>query len=165
MATIASIPQFVVGSAVIMLAILYANPVVAQPGCPVTDPTTSKVEVPWEERNHLEHDRVWYGSESLAVLLAPDGKWHGMGPEENYGNKLWLWSVDWDRRSETRPDLTVFARALHDQSVTSQSGKATHGFAHYWEAMLTGLGFPEPGCWEVVASYRDASVSFVVVVE
>lgn len=151
--------------ALIAIGFCSAAPAAAEPGCPVTDPTTSAVDVPWTERHHLEHDRVWYGSEALAVLLSPDGNWHGMGPDHDYGDKLWLWSADWDRDAEPEPALTVVAVGLRDPSLTSEADAATHGYSDYWEAMLTGLGFPAPGCWEVHARYRDASVSFVVLVD
>lgn len=152
-------------TALTAIGLLVAAQAVAGPGCPVTDPTTSAVEVPWQQRQHLEHDRVWYGTEALAVLLSPDGRWHGMGAEGDYGDKLWLWSADWDRAAEPEPALSVVAVGLHDPSLTSEGDAATHGYSDYWEAMLTGLEFPAPGCWEVRARYRDASVSFVVLVD
>lgn len=133
--------------------------------CLTTDPATSVVQVPWKERHHLEHDSIWYGSKSLAVLLAPNGRWTGMGAKHNYGNKLWFWSEDWVREEESQPNLRVSAREVNNPSLSSESGRATHGFHDYWEAMLTGLEFPSAGCWEVTATYRDATVSFIVRVQ
>ena len=31
--------------------------------------------------------------------------------------------------------------------------------------MLVGLGLPEPGCWQVTASYKGAELSYVLLVE
>jgi len=148
-----------------LLLITSAPSIAAEPPCPMTNPKTFQVKVPWQNQHHPGADSIWFGSKSLAVLLAPDGIWTGMDRDQGFGNKLWFWSEDWNSREELRPELKVYARELNDKTLKSESTSATHGSAQDWTAMLTGLGFPASGCWEVSASYKESTVKFIVLVQ
>ena len=134
----------------------------AEPACKTTNPTTSQVPVPWQNKLDPGARSIWFGSESLAVLVPRDGVWGGSGRENDYGNKLWFWSEDWSLQEEPQPALKVYARELNDEKLRSESASTTHGYGPGWEAMLTGLGFPAPGCWEISSFYRASKVTFVV---
>ena len=148
----------------VLLAVVGSSIAVELP-CQSTSPTASQVQVPWKNQHHPGADSIWFGSKSLAVLLPSDGIWRGMGPDQNFGNKLWFWSEDWNAHEELRPELKVYARELNDETLKSEATSATHGYGHDWKAMLTGLGFPAPGCWEVTAFYRHAKVTFTTLVQ
>jgi hypothetical protein len=123
--------------------------------CPVTLRSSSPVDVPfWKAEG-------WYGNDALAVLLPSDGKWKGMGPRHNYGDKLWLWRRGYDAMSEIRPDLILEGVRLDggDDSERVYIDHATSGFGEGWSAMLVGLEFPSAGCWEVSARYTYVGIT------
>ena len=63
--------------------------------CPKTVPSGEILGEPFPASAH------WYGSETLAVILRPDGIWRGMGPEYNYRDKLFWWSFGFKPGSES----------------------------------------------------------------
>jgi hypothetical protein len=104
----------------------------------------------------------WYGSDSLAVLLKPDGRWTGLGPEQKFRDKL-FWASSGFRPGDER-DLRVTATPLDGGGDTAVVTSPTHaglravgGFA-----MLVLVEFPRAGCWEVTGEYRGQRLSFVV---
>jgi hypothetical protein len=122
--------------------------------CPVTLPSSSPVH-PFGE------GEGWYGSDALAVRLPSDGKWKGMGPRHNYGDKLWLWRRGYDVMAEIRPDLVLEGARLDggDPAQRVYINHATSGYGEGWSAMLMGLEFPSAGCWEVTARYTHVEIT------
>ena len=55
--------------------------------CPITIASADAVAGPMSSSER----KAWYGSNALAVLIAKDGRWHGMGPENDYRDKFWWW--------------------------------------------------------------------------
>jgi hypothetical protein len=61
-------------------------------------------------------------------------------------------------------NLKVTIRELSGAAVTAVISKPTNAHAASlggW-TMLTGIDFPEPGCWEITGEYLGQSLSFVV---
>lgn len=140
--------------------------------CPVTIPTQPGF-TPTEPKDvtHTEHfpapdpwpaeypheDMVWYGSEELWTALDVDGD-HG-------GRKSVWWSVNFPGGTvEERPDVHVtWTRLDTDQPlVIDNQGNATnaHTATEGW-FMIAGIDPTQAGCWEVEATYKGATLSYV----
>jgi hypothetical protein len=104
----------------------------------------------------------WYGSETLAVLLPPESIWRGMGPEHNYRDKLFWWSLGFKPGTESK--LRVTGRRLDGDSPAADVSRTTNAYAASlggW-TMLVGVEFPSAGCWEIVGDYLGQRLSFIV---
>ena len=131
------------------------GPVTALGECPVTLPSSSPVAPSASEKSG------WYGSEALAVRLSPSGLWRGMGEEHNYGDKLWFWRRGFKAEYEPEPDLILEGEKL---STTDGPRRllitdAKSAFTPTWDRMLVGMEFPSPGCWKLLATYRNAGIA------
>jgi len=125
--------------------------------CPVTLPSSSPVDVPSSGSSSAF---AWYGSEALAVRLPADGRWKGMGPANNFGDKFWIWRRGYDAKLETRPALTFTGVKLGGDSPEHlQIDGATNAFGDGWSQMLVGMEFPSAGCWRVSAKYVFAGIT------
>jgi len=107
----------------------------------------------------------WFGSPSLWTMIERDGEiWKQSslphGPEGLTQKTFW-WSVDWRPDSEPQPAVTVVGRRL-DGSGDFRYGDGTNASADFGTAMLVGVEFPSPGCWELTGRYRDAELRYVV---
>lgn len=142
----------------LLLFALAALPRIALGECPVTLPSSSPVEVPHGVSNS---SHAWFGSEALAVLIPTDGRWKGMGPSRNFGDKFWVWRRGFDAKSEPQPALTLAGVKLGDGDKPQrlQIDKATNAFGPGWSSMLVGMAFPSAGCWEVTAKYVYAGIT------
>ena len=133
----------------LIISLFIISPSTALPAdCPVTLPSTAPVDLPSSE------GRGWYGSDALAMLLPADGRWKGMGPTENFGDKFWLWRRGFDAMSEPKPDLILEGATLDGPLQYLRIDNATSGFGPGWSRMLVGMEFPAAGCWHVTATYR-----------
>ena len=140
--------------------------------CPVTIPpqpgfvATSPEDVTYSEHfpapdpwpSEYPHDgMVWYGSEELWTVLAIDGD-HGVR------KSVW-WSVNFPGGiDEEQPVVSVtWTRLDSKESVVVDNGdEATNAFTpeEGW-FMIAGIDPDVPGCWEVEANYKGASLSYV----
>ena len=142
----------------VQVAALLAVPATAQEsaGCPKTVPADDLLGEPFPSSDH------WYGSESLAVILRPDGIWRSMGPQHNYRDKLFWWSLGFKPGSESH--LEVSAKKLDGTGATADISPPTNAHAPDlggW-TMLVAVEFPSPGCWEITGRYLGQTLSFVV---
>ena len=98
-------------------------------------------------------------------MLELDGEvWDGASASFPVLIKTFWWSSDWPgMREEQEPALTVVATRL-DGPGTITTDDATNAAADSLggEAMLVGIEFPTPGCWQLAAEYRGAVLSYVV---
>jgi hypothetical protein len=111
-------------------------------------------------------ERVWYGSDALWTAIAPAYRSIGKTP---ISVKVAYWRVGFDWLDEPRPDLTVVAKRLDGpaQIVSSErpsSGKLPGDDNPTGMAMVTTIRFPSEGCWEVAATYRGKTLTYVVAV-
>lgn len=96
------------------------------------------------------------------MILPTDGVWRGMGPEHDYGDKLFWWSFGFTPGSEA--NLRVTANRLDDESQAASISGPGNAYADSlggW-AMLVGVEFPSAGCWQITGEYLGQKLSFVV---
>jgi hypothetical protein len=135
--------------------------------CPVTlppaDPFTPSEPYPPTPPG----DHFWYGDESLWTALPPDGVWDYLPRNSGgYTQKLLWWRVGYSWTEEPVPDLQVSAHRLDDSSISFSESPATNAFApKFGSAMLIGVDFPTPGCWQITGRYADAELTYVVQIE
>jgi len=104
----------------------------------------------------------WYGSESFAVQLPPDGTWPTTAPGARIAVKLFWCSAGF--RPGMESSLIVTLKELNGASANAVVSRATNAHAESlggW-TMLTGIDFPDPGCWEVTGQYLGQELKFVV---
>lgn len=109
----------------------------------------------------------WYGTPALWTMLAPDGEtWAHLPTDADGGlsQKTFWWSSAWVPEADPEPDITVVGTRL-DQPWTFRVDQGTNASADFGTAMLVGVTLPSPGCWRLTATYLDASLSIVVLVE
>ena len=110
----------------------------------------------------LPQSENWYGSEALAVQLPPTVTWPTTSPGALIAVKLFWWSAGFRPGMESNLNVTI--RELSGAEVTAVISKPTNAHAASlggW-TMLTGIDFPQPGCWEITGQYLGQSLSFVV---
>ncbi len=112
-------------------------------------------------------DHFWYGDESLWTALPPDGVWDTLPRNPGgYTQKLLWWRVGYSWTGEPEPDLQVTAHRLDDPAIAFSESPATNAFApDIQSAILIGVEFPTPGCWQITGRYADAELSYVVQIE
>jgi hypothetical protein len=142
----------------LVTALAWASPAGAEElaNCPTTVPSADLLGKPFPSSDR------WYGSETLAVILRPDGIWRGMGPERNYRDKLFWWSLGFKPGMES--SLEVSARKLGDPSAQADISRSTNAHSPSlggW-TMLVGVELPSAGCWEITGRYLGQTLSFVV---
>ena len=101
----------------------------------------------------------WYGSESLAVVLRPDGIWRGMGPKYNYRDKLFWRSYSLKPGAES--NLRVSARKPDDPSARADISRPMNADLGVW-TMLVLAEFPSAGCREITGQYLDQTLGLVI---
>jgi hypothetical protein len=110
-------------------------------------------------------DGEWYGSARLWTLLNRNGEvWIGL-PRATAGTltqKTFWWSADFDVNHEPQPAIRVIGRQLDGPGRFSSPGPGTNAQADFGSAMLTGIDILGPGCWQITATYRQASLSYIV---
>ena len=124
--------------------------------CPKTVASPDLLGKPFPSSDH------WYGSETLAVILRPGGNWRGMGPNHNFRDKLFWWSLGFEPGMES--NLEVSARKLDDPSAQADISRSTNAHSPSlggW-TMLVAVEFPSTGCWEITGRYLGQTLSFVV---
>ena len=104
----------------------------------------------------------WYGSEALAVQLPQTGTWPTTAPGAQISVKLFWWSAGFRPGMESNLNVTI--KELSGAPVTAEISKPTNASASSLggSTMLTGIHFPQPGCWEITGQYLGQSLSFVV---
>lgn len=98
---------------------------------------------------------IWYGSDDLWTALSLDGN-HG-------GRKSVWWSVNFPGGAvESQPAISVTWRQLDGDTVHTHDNDGTNAYtAEDGWFMISGIDPPDPGCWEVTATYKGASLSYV----
>lgn len=141
------------------------SPAVATEACAVTLPNPP-FAAPSPYPSSPPDDRyAWFGTPELWTMLDLDGEvWDAANTAFPVGVKLFWWSSNWaGMREDQEPALTVVATRL-DGPGTVRSDHATNASADSLggQAMLNGIEFPNPGCWQLTAQYGDAVLSYVV---
>jgi hypothetical protein len=133
----------------------------SDPACPVTLPTPGDFVPPAPyPATYPSQDFVWYGEAGLWTVLDPDG---GYQPRKS----VW-WSEQFPGGDvEERPALHVTHRRIAepDVPIIDNEGNATNAYTvdDGW-FMIATIDPDEPGCWQVEASYKGATLSYVYLV-
>jgi hypothetical protein len=126
-------------------------------GCSVTIPDGGFVPpstYPAEPSTSADGD-VWFGSDGLFTVLPSDGA---------YRHRKSVW---WSSRfpggvEEEQPPVTVIWTNLGDPTETHTHSPGTNAYtAEDGWFMIAGIDPDEPGCWEVVATYKGATLTYV----
>ena len=128
--------------------------------------TTCPVSIPYAALRGQEAASPlrWFGSDSLAVNLPRDGIWLGTGPERELFNKLFWLVAGFEPGMEKQFSISgrmVDKDAPPMEPLVSGITNAYDADFGGW-AVLTGLGFPATGCWEVTGSFKGQELTFVV---
>jgi hypothetical protein len=140
----------------------------SQDACPLTIPPQPGFAPPkpYPQQAPDLYQAVWYGTPALWTMLGPDGEvWEDL-PEDDgrFTQKTFWWSDGYPPRGEPTPSITVTGRRL-DRQGSLETGPGTGGFREdIGSFMLVGIEIPA-GCWELTARYRDAELSYVVLVK
>jgi hypothetical protein len=89
-----------------------------------------------------------------------------MGGERDFFDKL-FWHVAGFRPGR-EDEFSVTGRLLNDDKSALNplfDGATNARLDHVGWSVLTGLGFPATGCWEVTGSFEGQDLTFVVSVE
>jgi hypothetical protein len=108
-----------------------------------------------------------YGDENgLQVFISREGVWDQLPPgrDGGYGQKIFWKYPGYSWTEDQTPDLDITAEQLDGEGYFVQTEPATNAFAEslYGSAILTGVGFPQAGCWQITGEYRGATLTFVV---
>jgi hypothetical protein len=142
---------------------------VAPASCPVTVPPAVPFTPPGCPELGENDNTFWLGTEKLWTGLRKSGVW-GWGPHapghehevQPLTAKIFWWSVDYDRHREGNADLKVTGRRLDGDAPPLLTLPTTNALGSPYDAMLTGVYVPTPGCWEITGDYKGQRLSFVV---
>ena len=104
----------------------------------------------------------WYGGESFAVQLPSGGVWPTTAPGARIAVKLIWRSAGFKPGMESNLDVTVkpLNGAQAAAVVLGNTNANAESFGGW--AMMTGIDFPDAGCWEITGRYRGEELRFVV---
>ncbi len=150
----------------ILAGIALAWPGVAS-NCPVTAPPNPPFVAPAPHTPIPSDPReFWYGTDELWTVLRTNGLWHALPHNaQGYRQKIFLWSKEYNWRTEPQPDLRISGRRLDGDAPRFVREKGTHALSvDGTPAMLAGIDVPTTGCWEITSSYRGNELKFVVAI-
>jgi hypothetical protein len=136
--------------------------------CPITAPPNPPFVAPAPHTPIPSDTRsFWYGTDNFWTALRVGGLWQALPHnDQGYRQKIFLWSRDYNRRTEPQPDLRISGRRLDGDAPPFVVEKGTNAISvDGTAAMLTGINIPTTGCWEITSSYHGHELTFVVKVE
>jgi hypothetical protein len=140
------------------------GPPIAAGGCAVTRPEPALAAPSPYPASPPDERYAWFGTPELWTMLDLDGEVvDAANTAFPVGVKVFWWSSNWaGMREDQEPALSVVATRL-DGPGTVTADHATNASAASLggEAMLTGIEFPTPGCWQLTAQYGDAALSYI----
>jgi hypothetical protein len=131
--------------------------------CPVTRPPEPRFTPPPPYSRYAPSPgEFWYGTDSLWTAIPGDGVWSALPHNpEGYTQKVFWWREGYSLGDESH--LSVTGRRLDAPAPPLNVSRATNAFAEdIGSAMLVGVDFPTPGCWEITGRYASAELSFVI---
>jgi hypothetical protein len=142
--------------------------------CPVTVPPQPGFTPPepYPPEPPSSFQAAWYGTPELWTTLDRYGQvWRDLPVEKDgsVGDKTLWWSENYstaDGEDFHNAGITVTAVRLDGPAPKVVEGPGVGSFnPDIGNFMLVGLVLPEPGCWEVTASYKGAELSYVMQVD
>lgn len=126
--------------------------------CPVTEPIAEfQPPEPYAPSRAVD-GMIWYGTSDLWTVLKLDGR---HSPRKS----VW-WSANFPGgRDEPMPVISITWTRLDEQADIVRNGsRGTNAYtAADGQFMIGGIDPDLPGCWEVAASYKGATLSYVYV--
>ncbi|MEX0864447.1 MAG: hypothetical protein WD269_06175 [Acidimicrobiia bacterium] len=123
--------------------------VVTRAGVPELTPPDPYNPDPSSEGSH------WYGTPDLWTVLRSDGSYT---PRKS----VWWSAASQGGAAEPDPDLEVTWRRLFENPLVIEGEPATNAFTpEDGSFMIAGFDPPLPGCWEVTATYKGSTLSYV----
>jgi hypothetical protein len=143
-----------------------AIPHAVPPSCHLTKPThpfLPPAENSAPARPPAYYDAEWYGTERLWTMLRHGGEvWFDLPRDaDGLGQKTFWWSADFHVTDEPQPAISVTGRQLDGFGRFATPAPGTNAGADFGSAMLIGVGVPTTGCWEITATYKGATLSYV----
>jgi hypothetical protein len=139
---------------------------IAPASCPVTRAPAVPFKPPGLPEKVRDDSVVWFGTEKLWTSLHSSGDVWGWGPRppgsSNLTAKIFWFSVDYNRHKEGNADLKVTGRRLDGDAPPLWTLPTTNALGDPYDAMLTGVYMPTPGCWEMTGEYKGQRLRFVV---
>lgn len=137
--------------------------------CPVTAPGDSAFHPPSQDPDGPPDfvNTVWYGTPELWTFVNSEGQeWYDLplAADGTLTQKTFWWSERFSIGDPSLPDITVSLQRVNASVAAADvTDRPTTGSnPNIGSFMLVGLNIPEPGCWEVTAVYKGASLSYVV---
>jgi hypothetical protein len=132
--------------------------------CPITRPQDPVFVPPEPYSSVAPYGDFWYGSKMLWTALQPDGRWYALPRDrEGYSQKVFWWREGYSMTVEPQPRITISGRRLDGDAPAFEQTGGTNGYhADLGEFMLTGVGVPTAGCWEITGRYGEVELTFVV---
>jgi hypothetical protein len=143
---------------------------IAPTSCPVTRAPAVSFTPPRLHERSKDDNEFWLGTEKLWTTLPRSGDvwgWVPHAPGREYEvqpltAKIFWFGVDYDRHREGNADLKVTGRRLDGDAPPLLAMPTTNALGDPYDAMLTGVYMPTPGCWEITGEYKGQKLSFVV---
>lgn len=108
---------------------------------------------------------VWYGTPDLWTMIDPDGEINSRRWLEDdktfWWSKLYL-SEDPSEISLTAEQLNGSAPSVHERVSAGRGFNPFMSVPTHESVTMVGVELPEPGCWELTAEYKGATLSYVV---
>ena len=127
----------------------------SQISCPVTIGSDHTLSSPFDDSTS------WYGSESLAVVLPPEGKWGVTGPTSRIAVKLFLWGLGFEPGMEKHLSVEIASMTSREVDAVVKDITNARPIDGDSSAMLVGIDFPSAGCWRITAEYLGQSLTFI----
>ena len=127
----------------------------ADESCPRTIGTDEVFLESWPQAD------TWIGSESLAVILPPNGFWATTVQGHLIAVKLFWYSAGFQPGME-RDFVGQIERLDEGPNDAVISEPTNAGLANNVWTILTGIDFKSAGCWRVTGEYQGHSLDFVV---
>ncbi len=158
------------GTAVASSVVQSASAAQVPSTCGITKSTRSFVpppEYPAPARPPDSYDADWFGDAHLWTMVRHGGEvWFDLprGPDGLVQKTFW-WSTDFDANREPQPAITVTGRQIDGSGAFRAPTPGTNAHADFGSAMLAGIDVPATGCWEITATYKQVTLSYVVWVD
>jgi hypothetical protein len=143
-----------------------ATPPIVPSTCHVTKPTQPFIPpagyaAPTQPPGY--YNAEWIGTARLWTMVPRSGEvWYGLpqGPD-GLSQKTYWWSADFDVTHEPHPAISVLGHRLDGPGRFEVPGPGTNAEADFGSAMLVGVDIPTAGCWQITATYRQASLTYI----
>lgn len=105
-------------------------------------------------------EKLWYGSNHLAVLIPENGVWPNHNQESQYLYGLFWLSDLYEGPVDPRPPLEVSGQKINGQLSALVASPTNYVVEPGKWLMRTIMRFPAPGCWQISGTYMGNELAF-----